>query len=96
MPEIRSRTFGMHSVRKVKHVSGYKLLLTFEDGSSRTVDLEPYLGGEVFEPLRDLKYFKRVRVNTDLDTIVWPNEADFCPDFLYNIGVPRAKRVLAS
>ncbi len=86
----------MHSVQKVKYLSGYELLLTFEDGSSRSVDLEPYLGGEIFQPLRDPKYFKRVRVNHDLDTIVWPNEADFCPDFLYQIGVPHAKRVLAS
>ena len=86
----------MHSVTKAKYLSGYKLLLTFEDGSIRAVDLEPYLGGEVFQPLKDLRYFKKVRVNTDLDTIVWPNEADFCPDFLYEIGVPQAKRVLAS
>lgn len=78
----------MHFVRDAKHVSGYKLLLTFEDGSVRRVDLEPHLEGEIFEPLKDLDYFKTVRVNPDLDTIVWENGADMSPDFLYDIGVP--------
>jgi hypothetical protein len=82
-------------VRKAKCVSGHRLLLAFEDGSTRLVDLEPYLSGEVFEPLKDVSYFKRVRVNRDLDTVVWPNEADFSPDFLYEIGVPQSKGVLA-
>jgi len=36
-----------------------------------------------------VSYFRRVRVNRDLDTVVWPNEADFSPDFLYEIGVPQ-------
>jgi len=42
----------MHFVRDVTYVAGYKLLLTFEDGSMRLVDLERELDGEMFEPLR--------------------------------------------
>jgi hypothetical protein len=78
----------VHFVTDVKHLGKYKLLLTFEDGVRKTVDLEPHLDGEVFEPLRDLSYFKTVRVNDDIQTIVWDNDADFSPDFLYEIGVP--------
>jgi len=78
----------MHFVRKVVHVAGYKLILTFEDDMERLVDLEPHLEGEVFEPLRDIGYFKTVKLHTDLDTIVWENGADLSPDFLYEIGVP--------
>ena len=85
----------MHFVKKARYVSGYKLILTFEDGSVRLVDLADYLDGEVFEPLKDVSYFRRVRVNRDLDTVVWPNEADFSPDFLYEIGVPQPESVLA-
>lgn len=77
----------MHFVKKVKYISGYKLLLTFEDGVKKLVDLGPHLEGEIFEPLKDVHYFKTVRVNTDLDTIVWENSADFSPDFLYEVGV---------
>ncbi|MBM4040493.1 MAG: DUF2442 domain-containing protein [Planctomycetes bacterium] len=85
----------MHYVKKARYISGYKLVLTFEDGSVRLVDLEGYLDGEVFEPLKDVSYFRRVRVNRDIDTVVWPNEADFSPDFLYEIGVPQPKSVVA-
>jgi len=77
----------MHYVTDVKHLSGYRLVVTFEDGVRKIVDLQPHLHGEIFEPLKDLDYFKTVRVNPDIDTIVWDNDADFSPDFLYEIGV---------
>jgi len=73
-------------VKEVLYVSDYKLQLTFEDGSVKIVDLEPYLDGEIFEPLKDIEYFKTVRVDPDIDTIVWDNGADMSPDFLYEIG----------
>lgn len=76
----------MHFVRRAQYLDGYRLRLTFEDGSVRDADLEPYLEGEVFRPLRDLDYFRTVRVEPDLDTIVWDNGADMSPDFLYEIG----------
>jgi hypothetical protein len=77
----------MHFVKDVAYVSQYKLLVTFENGVVKLVDLKPYLDGEVFEPLKDINYFKTVRVNADIDTIVWDNDADVSPDFLYEIGV---------
>ena len=36
----------MHFVKDVKYLSEYKLLLTFEDGSLRQVNLAPYLEEE--------------------------------------------------
>jgi hypothetical protein len=83
----------MHFVNDVTYVSEYKLLLTFEDGVVKLVDLEPYLDGEVFEPLKDIDYFKTVRVNPDINTIVWDNDADVSPDFLYEIGVEQKASV---
>ena len=80
----------MHYVKGVEYISEYKLLLTFEDGSVRLTDLEPHLDGEVFEPLREVAYFRRATLNSDLDTIVWENGADMSPDFLYEIGIPIA------
>ncbi|MCX5682216.1 MAG: DUF2442 domain-containing protein [Planctomycetota bacterium] len=81
----------MHAVKNVQYVSGYRLLLTFEDASVRLVDLAPHLEGDIFEPLKDPAYFKRVRVNEDLDTIVWDNGADISPDFLYEISTEAPK-----
>jgi len=76
----------MHWVVDAEYLSGYKVRLTFEDGTQKVVDLEPYLEGEIFEPLRDPEYFKQVRFNPETETIEWPNGADFSPDFLYEIG----------
>jgi hypothetical protein len=83
----------LHFVKDVGYVSGYKLLLTFEDSVVKLIDLEPYLDGDIFEPLKDIDYFKTVRVNPDIDTIVWDNDADVSPDFLYEIGVEQKASV---
>ena len=77
----------MHFVKDVNYVSNYKLSIAFEDGSTKLVDLEPYLDGEIFEPLKDVSYFRTVHLDSELDTIVWKNGADISPDFLYEIGV---------
>lgn len=76
----------MHLVKRAEYLDGYRVRLAFEDGSVRDVDLEPHLDGEIFEPLKDMAYFKTLRVEPDLDTIVWDNGADMSPDFLYEIG----------
>jgi Protein of unknown function (DUF2442) len=86
----------MHLVKDVTFVSDYKLLLSFDDGSVRRVDLAHELEGEIFEPLKDLEYFKKVRVDPDLATIVWENGADLSPEFLYRIGVPVSQRAVAA
>jgi hypothetical protein len=65
--------------------------LRFKDGLERVVDLEPYLHGPVFEPVRtDPEFFAAVRVDPEAGTIVWPNGADLAPDVLYS-GVPSAR-----
>jgi len=76
----------MHYVIDASYVGGYKLKIRFENGEIRVVDLSDHLDGPVFEPLKDLSYFRRFTVNRDIDTVVWPNDADFSPDFLYEIG----------
>lgn len=81
----------MHFVRSATYLSEYRVRLVFEDGSTRIVDLEPHLEGEIFEPLRNVDYFRTLRVDSELDTIVWDNGADMSPDFLYEIGVPSAE-----
>ena len=73
----------MHFVKSARHVVGCQLILGFEDGTYRIVDLEPHLDGEVFQPLKDPDYFRAFQVSADLDTIVWPNGADVAPETLY-------------
>jgi hypothetical protein len=75
----------MYLVKKINYIDGYKISLTFNNKKTKLVDIEPYLTKGVFLPLRDPDYFKQVCLSGN--TIVWPNEADFCPDVLYEIGV---------
>ena len=74
----------LHAVKKVEYIKDYKLKLTFRNKDVKVVDLEKELWGPMFEPLKDIEYFKKVK--TDGHTIVWPNEVDFCPDVLYEMG----------
>lgn len=78
----------MHYVVDATYVGEYKLEIRFEDEQIRVVDLSEHLDGPVFQPLKDLSYFRRFTVNRDIDTVVWPNDADFSPDFLFEIGEP--------
>ena len=72
----------MLHIKSVKHISDYKLWLSFDDGSSGEVDLLNSLNGPVFEPLKDIKVFSKVSVDPELETIIWPNGADLAPEYL--------------
>lgn len=64
---------------------GYTVHVRFEDGLVSEVDLSYLLDfGGVFEPLRDVAYFRRLRADGEAGTIVWPNEADIAPETLYS------------
>ena len=52
----------------------------------KLVDLEPYLDGPIFEPRKDIAYFRSFTVHQDMDTVTWPNKADFSPEFLNEVG----------
>jgi hypothetical protein len=60
----------------------FVMLLVFEDGTEKEIDLEPLLHGPIFEPIRrDLSLFHQVKIAGG--TIAWPNGADIDPDVLY-------------
>jgi hypothetical protein len=71
-------------IQAVEHKAQYSLLLTFDDGEQRLVDLEPLLVGPLFGQLRDAARFAQVFVNPETGTIEWSNGADFNPNLLYD------------
>jgi hypothetical protein len=73
-----------------EHVHDFVIHLRFADGTEGDIDLEPELDGEVCRLLRDPDYFRRFRVHQELHTLVWPNDADFAPEFLYEKTKVRA------
>lgn len=62
----------------------HQVRVSFDDGLTTEVDLSYLLDyGGVFEPLRDIGYFRQLRADPEAGTIVWPNEADIAPETLY-------------
>jgi hypothetical protein len=74
----------MNDVVEVRYAHDYTVWLRFQDGTCGEVDISQSFKGPVFEPLRDVAYFKQVRVDPELGTIVWPNGADVAPETLYD------------
>lgn len=74
----------MLRVTDVDYIEDYKLLITFNDGARKLVDLKPYLQGDVFGPLLDKEQF--IQYGLTPVTIEWANGADLAPEFLYEIG----------
>ena len=62
----------------------YSLRLRFNDGLTRTVNLEPILEGELYGPLRDPSVFAQVTLDPEVHTVVWPGGADFDPATLHD------------
>ena len=67
-----------------RHAGAFRIWLRFADGLTGEIDLERELWGPVFLPLTDPIEFGKVRLEPELGTIVWPNGADFAPEFLYD------------
>ena len=75
-------TRALVRVQSVEPGEGFKVTVRFTDGSSREVNLAPYLRGPIFEPIRnDPALFGSMQVEEG--TIAWPNGADIDPDVLY-------------
>lgn len=73
----------MFRVVAAEVVRPYRLDVTFNDGVRREINLEAELEGAIFEPLRDPTFFAQATLDPVVGTVVWPNEADFSPEFLY-------------
>jgi hypothetical protein len=71
-------------VSNAQYLDGYRILLTFNNGEVKTVDLKNELTGLVYEPLHRLDYFKNFEIK--YNTIEWANRADYAPEYLYQIG----------
>ncbi len=69
------------SVKKVIPLQDYKLELTFENAKVKVFDMKPHLENGIFNELKNVPLFNTVSVA--FDSVVWQNEADFDPKYLY-------------
>jgi len=67
-------------VEQAKYIEGYKVWLSFNDGAEGKIDLSSELYGEIFEPLKDVEFFKLFTLEGH--TLSWSSGADFAPEFL--------------
>jgi hypothetical protein len=74
----------IHSVVSFEFGAGYAIRIRFDDGTEQTIDFGPMLAGELYGPLRDRDLFRRVVVDPEVHTLVWPNGADFDPATLHD------------
>src|SRR5215210_4439184 len=76
-----------HPIHRVTHfsiVGPYTLAVAFADGTEQRIDFSSVLHGPLFGPLQDLVIFNAVRLDTEVGTLVWPNDADFDPATLHD------------
>lgn len=74
----------IHKVTGFEKVGAYTLRIAFEDGTEQVIDFRPVLRGELFGDLIDEALFDQVRLDASINTLVWPNGADFDPAILHD------------
>ena len=57
-------------VTGVECLDDYQLMIIFKDGSRKIFDMRKNIEkGGIFEPLKEIDYFRMVRVNPEAETI---------------------------
>lgn len=72
----------MHKITKVQAGQGFRVFLTFDDGTCGTADLSHLGGRGVFQLWDDRSAFEAVSIG-ESGELVWGREIDLCPDTLY-------------
>ena len=70
------------SVKTVRPLANYRLLVRFSTGENKEVDISSLLNEPVFKDLKDISVFNSVYI--DYGTVVWKDGAiDIAPEYLY-------------
>jgi hypothetical protein len=74
------------SIVKVTPVDGFSLVIVFEDGQTRVLDMRPFLDFGIFRRIKKAEDFNRVHVA--FDTVEWDCGADLDPEFVMTKSIP--------
>ncbi len=75
----------MIRITNIEPHNDFTIKLTFSDGMEKNVDFNPFIGQDnLSSPLSDFTYFSKVKIYENGRGIYWPNEFDFCPDYLHD------------
>jgi len=71
-------------VLEAEYLRDYLFKVKFNTGEVKLVDLKESLQGPVFEPLKDINFFRKFTIH--FNTLEWQNGADFAPEYLFQVG----------
>ena len=77
-------------VTGARHIGGFVISTRFDDGTEKHIDVSQWFKGPVFEPLKNLKFFKKFFI--EAGTLAWPNGVDIAPEALYAARESSTKR----
>ena len=72
-------------VKEVYPQKDYTLIITLEDGSRKLFDARPLLEKPIYAQLKNPAFFMRAKA--DGDTVVWSDDIDIAPEYLYDYSV---------
>jgi hypothetical protein len=80
-----------YHIIEARYINNYIIWLKFKDGLEGKMDFSNEFDGPIFEPLKNIKYFKSFIIEGN--TVSWDNGADFAPEYLYQIVKNRTATV---
>jgi len=69
------------SIKEVVPRDDYTLYLVFDNGTEGILNMKPILDFGVFQQIKDMEKFKRVRIA--FDTIEWECGVDLDPEYIF-------------
>ena len=72
----------MHRITRAEALAGYRIDLSFADGTKGIADLSSLAGQGVFALWNDYAEFLNVSIG-DTGELIWSDRIDLCPDSLY-------------
>ncbi|MBW7957340.1 MAG: DUF2442 domain-containing protein [Deltaproteobacteria bacterium] len=74
-----------YDIKAARHIEGYRVEISFEDGKKGVVDLQGYVKrGGLFSRFADLDYFRNFHINKELGALCWDGGLDIAPEVLYH------------
>ena len=67
---------------KIEPLTGYRIRVTYPDGTEGVIDLSGDVGREVFAPLSNEAFFRTVHIG-QYGQIAWSEDIEICPDSAY-------------
>ena len=75
---------AIYRVVSFEIIGPHQLRVRFDDGVSREIDFQPILNVPLYQALRQISVFNDVRIDPEIQTLVWPNGEDFDPATLHD------------